>query len=301
MSLITLFSSPKPFVDKHISTIQRNAIQSWLQLGDSVQVVLIGEETGLAQVASEFGIKHLTNVKRNAQSTPLVSSIFSLARQVGQSPLLAYVNADIILFPDFIHSARTVMAQCQQFLIIGQRWDLEITDLVDFSADYQHRLAQNLHTKGQLHPPAGSDYFIFPRTVFTKIPDFAIGRAGWDNWMIYHARQQGWPVIDATSSITIIHQNHDYSHLPDGKPHYDLPESDDNMALAGGINCMYTVLDSDRQLRNSAVRRPAFNLLRLARRMETWLMPPDQIRQGYRWALARKLRRWRRRKTGSLV
>ena len=32
------------------------------------------------------------------------------------------------------------------------------------------------------------------------MPDFAIGRAGWDNWMIYHARQQGWPVIDGTPS-----------------------------------------------------------------------------------------------------
>jgi len=65
------------------------------------------------------------------------------------------------------------------------------------------------------------------------MPQFAIGRAGWDNWMIYWARRQGWPVVDATWDIFIIHQNHDYSHLPGGKPHYRQPESFDNIRMAG--------------------------------------------------------------------
>ena len=50
------------------------------------------------------------------------------------------------------------------------------------------RLLYEVKTRGRLHPPGGSDYFIFPRNCFTKIPNFAIGRAGWDNWMFYHAR-----------------------------------------------------------------------------------------------------------------
>jgi hypothetical protein len=73
------------------------------------------------------------------------------------------------------------------------------------------------------------------------------------------------------------------------------------MALAGGANRMYTVLDSDRQLIDGVVRAPRLETLRLARRLETWLMPPDLARRGPRWAVARKIRRWRRRRTGSLV
>ncbi len=78
--------------------------------------------------------------------------------------------------------------------------------------------------QGSLHRPAGSDFFLFPRSCYTDIPNFTIGRAGWDNWMIYKARKEKWAVIDCTPSVMIVHQNHDYSHLPGGKPHYDPPE-----------------------------------------------------------------------------
>ena len=67
----------------------------------------------------------------------------------------------------------------------------------------------------------------------------SFGRAGWDNWMIYAGRRSGWPVVDATASIMIIHQNHDYSHLPGGQPHYRLPETDENVRLAGGKRVIF--------------------------------------------------------------
>src|SRR5512144_1455865 len=102
MHFLTIFTAPKPFTDPHIATIQRNAIQSWCHLGSEVEVVLVGEETGLAENAAQFGLRHLPQVERNELGTPLVSSIFSLARQASNSPLLAYVNADVMLLPDFL-------------------------------------------------------------------------------------------------------------------------------------------------------------------------------------------------------
>lgn len=299
--LLTLFSAPKSFEHPHIDTIQRNAIQSWIHLGSEVQVLLIGQEPGLAEVCIEYGVCLLSNVDRNHQGTPLVNSIFSLARQESLAPLLAYVNADMLLMPDITEIARQVYSQLNNFLVVGQRWDLEVGVLLDFSEGWASRLKQEVQTRGQLHPATGSDFFIFPSTVFEQIPDFAIGRAGWDNWMIYQARKQGWLVVDATPSLMVVHQNHDYSHLPGGRPHYNLEESNHNMNLAGGINRMYTVLDSDKQLIKGRVRNPRYTSLRLARRLETWLMPDDFPRRGPRWALARTLRRWRRKQTGSLV
>jgi hypothetical protein len=298
---LTLFSAPKSFENPHIDVIQRNAIRSWLQMGENVQVVLVGSEPGLAEVAAEYKARLLSEVKRNLQGTPLVSSIFTLARQENPEGLLAYVNADILLFPDFYQVACSVARQLDRFLIVGQRWDWQIDKPVDFSESWSTRMKELVRSTGELHPPSGSDYFIYPRSVFEQMPDFAIGRAGWDNWMIYQARQQGWPVVDATPSLMVVHQNHDYSHLPGGKPHYDLDESNQNMTLAGGANRMYTVLDSDRQLIDGVVRAPRLEPLRLARRLETWLMPADHSRRGPRWAIARKIRRWRRRRTGSLV
>ena len=51
---------------------------------------------------------------------------------------------------------------------------------------------------------------MFPKTIFNQIPDFAIGRTSWDNWLVYNARLNKHPVINGTQSIDIIHQNHDY-------------------------------------------------------------------------------------------
>jgi hypothetical protein len=209
----------------------------------------------MAAVAREFGVKHLPDVARNNKGTPLVSSIFDLARRNSDLPLLAYVNADILLMPDFVAAARAVAEKAQRFLLVGQRWDLDVREPLDFSPGWEERLRRRVNDDGQLHPPAGSDYFIFPREGFTDIPAFAIGRAGWDNWMIYQARRQRWPVVDVTLSVRIVHQSHDYGHLPGGQPHYRLPETDENIRLAGGREMTrFTLLDADRRLVDGRLR-----------------------------------------------
>jgi len=249
MAFLTLFSAPKPFSDAHINTIQRNAIRSWRMLGEAVQIILVGEESGLVEASRELGVMHLPQVRRNSQGTPLVSSIFDLARQAGDSPLLGYVNADILLMPDFLSAARDMASHASHFLLAGQRWDLEVTGEMDFAAGWDERLKQECHLRGRLHLPAGSDYFIFPRGCYSEMPDFAIGRAGWDNWMIFQARRQGWLAVDASESITIVHQQHDYAHLPGGKSHHHLPETEENTYLAGGREITrFSLLDMDHRL-----------------------------------------------------
>jgi len=292
--LLTIFSTPKPFTDPHIALIQRNAIQSWLSLGAQVEALLIGEEASMAQVARELGVRCLPEVDRNEQGTPLVSSIFALARENSQSPLLMYTNADMLFLPDLLSAAERVWAQAERFLIVGRRWDLDINQPLDFSSGWARRLQEMIHRAGSLHQPAGSDYFIFPRGCFTDIPAFAIGRAGWDNWMIYHARQQNWPTVDATASIMAIHQNHDYSHLPGNTPHYNLRESDDNIRLAGGAKNLYLTLDSDKELVNGRLRPPRPSLARLARKAELRLYPQAGQAGVLRKFLIRRLRRFRR-------
>src|SRR6266498_2506852 len=107
MPFITLFSASKPFTNAHIAMIQRNAIKSWTLLPD-VEVILLGEETGLAEAARELAVKYIPNVARNNDGTPLISSMFQLARENSNSPLFSIINADIILLSDFIKAAKQV-------------------------------------------------------------------------------------------------------------------------------------------------------------------------------------------------
>jgi hypothetical protein len=267
---ITIFTAPKPFTDPHISLIQRNAILSWMHLSDELSVIMVGDEPGMAEFAAETGLLHLPNVERNALGTPLVSSIFTLARQVSTSPLLAYLNADILLTPQFCSVASQVYCQLKQFLIVGQRYDLDVQQALDFAPGWDVNLRKDVQARGRLHPPAGSDYFIFPRTCFTSLPAFTIGRAGWDNWMIYHARIQRIPVIDASQSIMVIHQEHNYAHLPGGQPHYRLPESSENTRLAGGRRAIFHLEDADYRLQNGQPLRIPLRSRKLAREVEIY-------------------------------
>jgi hypothetical protein len=271
VSLITLFSAPKPFADPHIAIIQCNAIKSWTLLPD-VDVLLIGNETGVAETAKKLNVKHLPDVKCSDSGTPLISSMFQLARENSGSKLLCIINADMILMADFVEAAEQTKKQKSKFVLLSQRWDLEVMQPLDFSEGWQVGLQSTVHSQGQLHRPAGSDFFLFPKSCYTEMPDFAIGRAGWDNWMIYKARQENWPVIDCTPSVIIVHQNHDYRHLPGGKSHYTHPETDENIRLAGGPAVVrYTILDATHRLIDGKLVRPAFTRLHFLRRVELFL------------------------------
>jgi hypothetical protein len=111
------FSAPKPFTDPHIHLIQRNAIQSWQHLGEAVQVLLVGDEPGMAEFSAETGIHQLPHVKHSLGT--LVSSIFSWLRELCLT-LLAYLNADILLTLSLdlaagVHPARAVSCRGSAF------------------------------------------------------------------------------------------------------------------------------------------------------------------------------------------
>lgn len=294
MKQITIFTAPKPFTDPHIALIQRNAIRSWQQMGPEVEVLLIGEEAGMAAVADELRVAQIKNVRRNEQNTPLVSSIFQLAREASQSPLLAYVNADMLLLPETLRIANNILAQKAEFVLLGQRYDLDVVNPINFSTDWSERLRANVKARGHLHPVGGSDYFIFPRHLFAQIPDFAIGRAGWDNWMIYHAVSQGWLAIDATPSLTVVHQNHGYGHLSGERGHQRHPETYVNAELAGGMRKMFILLDLQYRLIEGEIQPAGWTLPRFLRGLERRLQPHQLAGRGPRWLLLRGLRKLRR-------
>ncbi|MEX2144536.1 MAG: hypothetical protein WD740_08070 [Anaerolineales bacterium] len=299
MKKMTIFSTPKPFVDPHIVTIQRNAIQSWLQMGTDVEVILIGDEHGMGQVSAELQVTHLKGVKQNHHGTPLVSSIFQLARDRAQAELLLFANTDMVLFPETLELALTVARQNDEFVLLGQRYDLDVAHQMDFSLGWPERLRSEVKSRGRLHPLGGSDYFLFSRHLYAHIPDFAIGRAGWDNWMIYKAVTQSWPTIDATRDLMVIHQNHGYAHLIEEKDHQRHPETFANAELAGGMRRMYMLLDVSYLLLDGEIRRAPWSLARFLRGLERWLQPNELVGRGPRWLLLRQVRRLRRALTHS--
>ena len=266
--MLTIFSAPKAFDDPKIATIQHNAIHSWTQLGREVEVLLIGDDSGVAAVADDLGLRHLPAVEKNYQGTPLIHAIFEIAAEQASHGVLAYVNADILLLSDFMPAVKQCSARFDNYMIVGQRWDMDLGRQLNFGPSWEKRLRQQLRSEARLHPPAGSDYFVFPKGQFGKLPPFALGRAGWDNWMIYNARHLGIPVVDATRSITAVHQDHDYGHLAGGVPHYRLPESRENVEMGGGTYTVFTLSDATWKINGRGLAKISISQVGLRRAIE---------------------------------
>lgn len=293
MRNFTIFTAPKAFTDPHINIIQRNAIQSWKNLGPRVEVLLVGDEDGMKEAAADLGVRILPDIIKNEKGTPLVNSIFGLAREASSHEIMIYLNADIILLPECIEVVDAIQHKADDFLLVGRCWDLDIQHEIDFSGDWLTDLLLQLSESGRMRTAMAMDYFIFPRNLFTEIPPFAIGRAGWDNWMVYHAVQQPWMVMDITLSHHVIHQKHDYRHLPNGVVHYGLEESNQNVSLAGGMRTSFDLLDVPFIYKDGVIQRKRLTLARVLRKLERIVMPAEK--QGWRWQITRVLRKTRRK------
>ncbi len=250
--MLTIFSIPKPFVG-HIGEIQRNAVRSWLALESRPEIVLCGDELGVAETARDLGTRHLGGLDRSSLGTPLLSSAFAAVQKTAQNGVICYVNADIVFCSDPWPILQRI--PFDRYLFVGRRWNLDVKGTLDFAAGWREQLRERVQREGVLHTPTGLDYFIFPANCLGPLPKFAVGRPGWDPWMVYRARTLGIPVIDATDVMIAVHQNHDYHHIPQPRNPgtFDGPEGDRNMELAGdGLH--FTVHDATHRMTEVGIR-----------------------------------------------
>ncbi|MGH9775216.1 MAG: hypothetical protein ACRD50_09750 [Candidatus Acidiferrales bacterium] len=258
--MLTIFSTPKPFCG-HINVIQRNAIVSWKHLHPGCEVILFGPEEGARETALELGIRHEPKVQCNEYGTKYLASFFDRAQQIARHDVLCYVNCDIILTSDFRRAVEKFLNWPRPFLMAGQRWDLDVREPLEFThADWEEQIRSHALDANNQRPPQWIDYFVFSRGLFlNRIPRFVIGRPSWDNWLIWYARHSGAAVIDASSVVTPIHQNHDYSYHPDGEEGvWQGDEARENQRLLGGRWHCRTLEDARYRLTPAGLQRNTY-------------------------------------------
>lgn len=239
--MITIFTTCKPF-RSHFAIIQENAIENWVRVVPKVKIIIFGNDYGTAKIAKIYKLEHIADVKTNDQDTPLLSDIFQKARKTSRTNLLCYVNADIILPPDLIRMIKKV--PLKKFLLTGRRYN-----------------------RGELDQPGALDYFVFPKNIDFKMPPFAVGRTAWDNWLIYKAKRLKIPVIDATEVITIVHQEHDYSHVGYNNVWHS-KERKENLRLASEKRRPFNLINADYKLTSNGLARFDFSIFRLWRNFQ---------------------------------
>lgn len=100
-------------------------------------------------------------------------------------------------------------------------------------------------------------------------------------------------MVDVTRSAMIVHQNHDYSHLPGNKPPYDLPETKQNISIAGGMKSMYTILEANRILVDGELKAAPVSIPRVLHGIEL-RVTSDEL-HGSRKSFVRWLKKTRRK------
>ena len=242
---LTLFSIPRAF-SGHTGVIQTNAIRSWARLPRS-EVMLFGAEEGIGELTHGLGVRHEPEISSNALGTPLLSDAFARARRLATSPIVAYVNADIMFTSDLLEAvAALARAPFRSWVMVGQRRDVDISELIDLDRVCEQAVLQDVALRGALHGKAGIDFVVFPRKLPIEFPPMAVGRPGWDSWLVYAVRKAGIPLVDATGVLCAIHQNHPSGYDPDGA------EARTNRAAAGGYYRMGTLRDADWHLIRAA-------------------------------------------------
>jgi hypothetical protein len=250
--MLTILTVPKPFCG-HVGEIQRNAIESWRALRPNVQIVLVGDEEGVEKIARDTGVEHVGGLGRNDRGTPRLDSAFRCAATVARWPLWCLVNADIVLLEDFPQAIERVRSVFSDFLLVGESRDLDVEEGIRLSDDaVRVQLRRRALDHGRLRGYAALDFFVFREGLFDPVPPFLIGRACFDNWLVWRARELRCPVVDVTRSAVAVHQSHDYSHIPGGlEEAYYGDEARYNEQLAGGREHIYSLHDVTHRLHGS--------------------------------------------------
>jgi hypothetical protein len=256
-SPITILAMPKPF-QGHIGIIQRNAIKSWTKLRPKPEILLFGEEAGTAEIAAELQIGQLRDIQRSELGTPLLNDLLKRARGAAKTPLLAYINSDIILLQEFQDAIDAVHRQFSQFLAVAYRWEIDLRGELEFMSDAPLRTDQL--PPGYPGHHTAIDVFVFVRDMYADVPPLALGRAWFDQWLIKDALLRGVPVVDVTKVARAIHQQHDYDHIVGGqRGAYAGEEALRNLEIYGGIQHAYTLLHATHELLpGDAIRRTRY-------------------------------------------
>jgi len=81
--VLTLFTIPKPFSGA-AAIAQDNAIESWQRVAPDVEILLFGDEAGIAEAAVRHGVGHVAQIRRNEHGTPLLDDAFATAQARAQ-------------------------------------------------------------------------------------------------------------------------------------------------------------------------------------------------------------------------
>jgi hypothetical protein len=268
--VLTILSTPKRF-EGIFATIQTNAITSWTKLTPRPEIILFGDDEGTAEICEALGLRHVPDVATTPEGTPLLSDMFLRGQELASNEVVCWSNADVIYTDQLLTAATVVAGHPRPAYLVGRRTDIDQPTLIEFDKGWDERLLAVAHTSGELKPVNWIDYFMFTRGLFPELPPFAIGRPGYDPWLIWKAAQLGADVIDATEYVCAIHQRHDYSHVGGRSVAFTGIEAQQNAAIVDDWRHYHSIAYATSKLDHAGRLVPAGGAMYRLARPRTYL------------------------------
>lgn len=205
--MFTIITTPKPLnVIKNRVAFQ-NAIRSWMRLRPKPEVLVFGGDRAI--VGAE-GARYITGYRSNESGLPYLDSMIEVAHREATNDIILFTSDHLILFQDLVKAIQQVSDKFPKFLIVGQRHEIDLPELMLMDDRWEQRLRKHIEDYGKLGGLAAKDYMIWRRPLDFEILPFHIGRPRYDSWLLYAAIKAGIPTIDATGGITALHPRHDF-------------------------------------------------------------------------------------------
>jgi len=205
---LTIFAAPREFIGD-FDRIQRNAIFSWTCLDPKPEVIVFGGGPTAATAAADLGVQFVGDLPCTASGAPLLDALFEQAQATAASDVIAYANPDVIFLQDVADRLQELDRKFGLYIAVGAPRNAAFTHaLHGRESDWMSELGPALATATQPASGSGADLFVFPKGSLDPIPHVAIGRLGWDNWLLWRCAINPLPSIDITDAATLVHQDH---------------------------------------------------------------------------------------------
>lgn len=209
-SFLTLFTTW--IYDEEKLSLNNRTLQNWRSL-HGINVIVFSNCSKVKLISEQAGWTVLP-VIREAAACPILPDMFLEAQRKFRSTYYGYANGDLLFTDGLMKTLEKIFCKFQndkKILIVGRRTNVNSSLLSGINSQFGDEVEDYAIKYGERFQPDALDYFItntlFPWENFLPL---AVGRRGYDNWVLAYARLNNFTVIDASDSVTCLHQTLDW-------------------------------------------------------------------------------------------
>jgi len=285
---VILFSSPKPRRGD-TEAVQISAFRSWRRIFPKARILLFGDGATWESFASEVGFELAGSLPLSSEKGEVIQFPFEKVSKLAGNNLAMYLNSDILLDSSATAAVASLESLPGPWLASARRCCLSQWVGPALAKENEwNEFYRRARETGVWGEACAMDVFLFRGLSFEAMPPFLIGHRGWDNWMIYNARNQNIPVIDISLTMRAIHCDHDYSYARgNSAPNLrDGPLEKTNLRLLGGEERLFHLGHVTHELRHGKVTK-CRGWGPLQRSLEIWQI--QHSGQSWWWRPIRRL------------